>query len=257
MAFLKTPPSTRPCVGKAKLASAAALTLPVLVGGTAAGARTTAVTAGMWGEPVLSEEQMEYIDNYLADIGWDENDIGVYGYFWEAGYSYVQLLELAEEWNVGEFEAKARAGSAIKAGDTSVLFDVLGEGPASESMTAEEIQSADTAAYEEQFGSLEPPTATIEVDYDALGWDEGDLDVYSLFWEAGYSYVQLLELAEGWNVGEFEAKARAARAIQSGDTSIIDEALGEGPASTFMTAEEIEAADMKAYEEEFGLSADS
>ncbi len=245
---------------KAAVASAAAMAVPVLAGVTGASARAVTATAGMWGEGVLTQADIAHIDSYLDDLGWDEKDLDVYGLFWEAGYSYTQLLELVDEWNVGEFAAKARAGRGIQSGDTSEIFQVLGEGPAAEFMTAEDIEAADMAAYEEQFGPLDTVVddTGVEgqpVDYDALGWNEDDLDVYGLFWEAGYSYTQLLELAEAWNVGEFEAKARAARAIKSGDTSIIDVVIEEGPAAEFMTAEEIEAADMAAYEEQFGLAA--
>ncbi len=48
-----------------------------------------------------------------------------YQAFWDAGYSFDQLMLLANEWNVSQFDAKARAGRAILAGDRSSFESVL------------------------------------------------------------------------------------------------------------------------------------
>ena len=56
-----------------------------------------------------------------------EGELATYSAFWDADYNYGQLLALAEEWGVDEFEAKERAGSAILDGDTAEI-DRITEG---------------------------------------------------------------------------------------------------------------------------------
>ncbi len=48
-----------------------------------------------------------------------------YEAFWDAGYSFDQLMILAGEWNLSQFDAKARAGRAILAGDRSSFQPIL------------------------------------------------------------------------------------------------------------------------------------
>lgn len=46
--------------------------------------------------------------------------------FWDAKYTYEQLLALAAEWKVDEFEAKVEAGKRILANDTSEINAIVG-----------------------------------------------------------------------------------------------------------------------------------
>lgn len=46
--------------------------------------------------------------------------------FWDAKYTYEQLLALAAEWKVDELEAKVQAGQRILANDTSEINAVVG-----------------------------------------------------------------------------------------------------------------------------------
>ncbi|MEM7325622.1 MAG: hypothetical protein AAF531_21225, partial [Actinomycetota bacterium] len=123
--------------------------------------------------------------------GWSESDRDGYAAFWTAGYNYQQLLALAEEWNLSEFEAKARAGAAILAGDTSSFDDiVVGIAPA-----PEEIWAPD------------PVENTLP------------------FWDAGYGYEDAVALAEAWNLDIWDAKVQAAELIEDGRQTTVDDVL--------------------------------
>jgi hypothetical protein len=50
--------------------------------------------------------------------------LSAYAAFWDAGYDYETLLRLAEEWQLPEFDAKARAGAAIVNGDAAVISQI-------------------------------------------------------------------------------------------------------------------------------------
>ncbi len=127
--------------------------------------------------------------------GWLADDLDAYGAYWEAGYNYRQLLALAEEWNLSEFEAKGRAGTAILNGDTS-SFDAIVAG-------------------------IEPGPE--ELPFDQIPFDDGDQ--LRVFWDAGYDYDDALELAEEWNTEAYEAKVLAASLIEQGDQGEIEAIL--------------------------------
>ncbi len=47
--------------------------------------------------------------------------------FWDAGYSVEQIVELADEWQVDQFEAKKLAGTAILSGEVEAVTSLVGE----------------------------------------------------------------------------------------------------------------------------------
>ena len=120
--------------------------------------------------------------------GWSEDDFDAYSAYWDAGYNYAQLLVLADEWNMSEFEAKAQAGAAVLAGDTSG-FDALIEGVAPH---PSEVEGATTG-----------------------------VDATEAFWDAGYVYDDAVVLAEAWNVDSYQAKVLAAEMIEAGNLDEI------------------------------------
>lgn len=124
--------------------------------------------------------------------GWSEDNLDAYAAYWEAGYNYRQLLTLTEEWNLSEFEAKAQAGRAILAGDTS-SFDALVEGVEAGPEETGEVVSSPADA----------------------------------FWDAGFTYDDALVLAEEWNVDTYEAKVEAATLITAGDQAEVEALLAE------------------------------
>ena len=134
-----------------------------------------------------------------ADIdpmrGWSEDNLDAYAAYWEAGYNYRQLLALTEEWNLSEFEAKARAGAAILAGDTSTI-DSLVDG-----IEAGPEEAAATEAGEAFANPTDP------------------------FWDAGFTYDDAVILAEEWNVETYEAKLQAAALIEAGDQDDVEALL--------------------------------
>jgi hypothetical protein len=119
--------------------------------------------------------------------GWSEDDLDAYAAYWEGGYNYRQLLVLADEWNLSEFEAKARAGNAILTGDTS-SFDAL----------VADIKPAEQVAYD-------GPDAA--------------------FWDAGYTYDDAVALAEEWNIDTYEAKVRVSEMLASGTVAVVADIL--------------------------------
>lgn len=125
--------------------------------------------------------------------GWDESDLDAYAAYWEAGYNYNQLLTLASEWNLSEFEAKARAGAAILAGDTSSFENII--------------------------AGIEPFLEELET-YDAAASNPTDA-----FWDAGFTYDDALALAEVWNLDSWDAKILAAEMIQDGDQDDVEALL--------------------------------
>ncbi len=124
--------------------------------------------------------------------GWSEDDLDAYAAYWDAGYNYDQLLTLADEWNLSQFEAKARAGNAILAGDTS-SFDSLVEG-----IEAQPVESPDLSVVPSQS-----------------------------YWDAGYDYDDAVVLAEAWNTTPYEAKVIAGDMIDDGDVAELVAILGQ------------------------------
>ena len=160
------------------LAATAGLALPTAAA-TAAALQTT--------EPPSTEDTVATSEERFADP---------YQAFWDAGYNYDQLVALANEWEVGVFEAKARASGLIlegRAGEFDALVTGIEETP--------------------YIGGTEPHH---------IGSDETALKQYAAFWDAGYNYDQLLALATEWNVDEFEAKARAGGLILDGRAAEFD-----------------------------------
>ncbi len=120
--------------------------------------------------------------------------MAAYAAYWNAGYSYGQLLELADEWNMSEFEAKAQAGYAILSGDTA-SFDGIVEGI-----------------------GLHPS----EIDD-----GEGYVAPSESYWEAGYDYADAVVLAEAWNTSPDNAKVIAGEMLDVGDNTEIESILGQ------------------------------
>lgn len=149
-------------------------------------------------KPAAEEAPAVEVTNEPIDPmrGWSEDDFGAYRAYWEAGYNYQQLLVLADEWNLSEFEAKARAGAAILAGDTSSFDSIVAgiePGPA---------ESTDT-----EVNAPSPADA---------------------FWDAGYTYDDALVLAEAWNIDTWEAKVLAAEIIENGFEDDVQSILNAG-----------------------------
>ena len=201
---------------KLSAASLAALSLPVLGVGVAAAQQLTA-------EPLLvdgaaSSDQSKSAKSPASTLavpvsaastsaaeasateptrGWAEDDLDAYAAYWDAGYNYQQLLALADEWKVSEFEAKGRAGNAILAGNTS-SFDAIVAG-------IEPIDEA-TAPPIDEVASADDPTAA--------------------FWNAGYEYEDAVALAEVWNTDSYQAKIMAAELIADGNQADVQAVLG-------------------------------
>ena len=125
--------------------------------------------------------------------GWDESDMDAYAAYWEAGYNYNQLLTLAEEWNLSEFEAKARAGDAILTGDTASFEDIV----------------AGIAPLPEELETYDPQAP-------------GPADA---FWDAGFSYEDAEALAEAWNIETWDAKILASEMISEGNQDDVEALL--------------------------------
>lgn len=121
---------------------------------------------------------------------------------WYGAYTYEELLVVADAWHLGQLEAKARAVAAIEGGDTSEIDAIL------------------TAA-----GPLAPTPALQPADDTS---PTGSPDPYAAFWDAGYSYDQLLELAADWQVEPFDAKARAGQLVLDGNRAEVDTLLAVG-----------------------------
>lgn len=138
-------------------------------------------------EPPAEEAAPEPAAEVDPMQGWSKDDMGAYAAYWEGGYNYRQLLVLADEWNLSEFEAKARAGNAVLAGDTS-SFDAL----------VADIKPAEQVAY-----------------------DGAD----AAFWEAGYTYDDAAALAEEWNIDTYEAKIRVSEMLAAGTVAVVADIL--------------------------------
>ncbi|MEM8923904.1 MAG: hypothetical protein AAGD35_10420 [Actinomycetota bacterium] len=122
-----------------------------------------------------------------------------YAAFWDAGYRYEELRYLAEYWDLGEFKAKAKAGK-------KVLNDKRGEVDAI-------LADADIPA---------PAPAP-----DPGVWEptESDIAAFEAYWDAGYTYEQLVALADIWGLSEFDAKVKAGTYVLNGNTTPIDNAI--------------------------------
>ena len=195
------------------VASIAALSLPLLGAGVAAGqqimtgptaveapsvtlrssttAADAAATNALDAAAIAVGEAAPELDAGL--VGWSEDDLDAYEAYWENGYNYRQLLVLAEEWNLSEFEAKARAGNAILAGDASSFDDLV--------------------------AGIEPgANEGGDADLDYSGPD-------AAFWEAGYTYDDAVILGDEWNIKPYEAKVRAAELIAAGSVTVVADIL--------------------------------
>lgn len=107
-------------------AAALALALP-LVGGSAAYASVLDESTATESQDALDFETAEDRTGIDAFQGWSEGDFDAYQAYWVGGFSYEQLIDLAVEWNLSEFEAKARAGQAVLDGDTSEIVGLVGQ----------------------------------------------------------------------------------------------------------------------------------
>lgn len=118
-------------------------------------------------------------------------DLDAYSAYWEAGYSYDQLVQLSEEWRVDVAEAKARAGTLIGEGSSATLDDLVGA-PAGPDTDAAPAGSTDR------------------------------------FWQAGYTYDDAVALATEWQLDDpYDAKVRAAGLIDDGKGHEVEHALGD------------------------------
>ncbi len=193
-------------------------------------------------------------------------ELATYNAYWSSGYDFDQLMVMADEWGVDQFEAKDRAGAAILAGDTSEIVALVGEpkdldliafheagyslsqrhrlavawGTQSDLIDARVgkiIRSGDTSELDELVGepgaeveTILPPQADPGDCGEPLGVEAEtpeQLAQQEAFWDAGYSPEEMLELSEAWDLDPFETKYRAGAAILAGDTSEIEAIVGE------------------------------
>lgn len=182
---------------KVSLVSLAALSLP-LAGAGVATAQQLSRPQPAFANQVVAAPAAAAESSIDPMRGWAETDMDAYAAYWEHGYNYQQLLALADKWNVSEFEAKARAGGAILAGDSASFDDIVaGIEPA-----PSELQSTD-----ESLEPLEFPT--------------------SAFWDAGFDYDDALVLAEEWNIDVYESKILAAELIGAGHQVEVEAVVGQ------------------------------
>ncbi len=172
-----------------RTAATAALALPLLGGGATLAAANTGTD-----EPTISEQVP--VDDLLA----------AYDSYYGAGYTYEELMVLAEEWNLGQFEAKIAAGELIRSGDAATLESILAANP----VPVPVDDGVDPAA-------------------DAGDADADDVSSIDAFFAAGYDYDQAVELAADWGLADvYSAKVQAGTLVLDGRQAELDALLAEG-----------------------------
>ncbi len=154
----------------------------------------------------LGQELRAHLESLADEPGPTQEEMLAQRAFWDAGFSYDQLLALAEYWQLESFDAKVKAGFFIL-DDARFIVDRA---------IADATPDPHHEPADPSYGSVTSPHT--------------DRDAHRAFWDAGYTQEQLELLSDVWDLTEEAAKAKAGRFILEGDEEPIGVALAYGTA---------------------------